>query len=653
MSPNIKFVTSRRESHSVRGVPTLDCSSLEIVIEELKQSFGNEIAIDLETTGLDYLDNHPVLLVIGNNSVQFVIDYSSFSKSEITALMYAQKGKLILGHNLGFDLPFLLKRHGQVFTMEQIYDTMIAEQVLVKGTKASVGLDNTIKRRLNKQVYPDKKIRMEFTKMSAKNPFFDDRHIIYAGTDVAYLSDLKEVQTSFIKKYNQTELLSTNNKVLLVASQMKVDGMYVDKDAWMSLYYENLKKSDNLELFMDTELITLGVKQGKKRIKQRSLQTDIFGGAVDVVNNNTENINYGSSSQVLDVFRALKLPIPKSAKEDKDSIGEATIQQYLINHPTSKLKNFLGLLLQYKFVSKQANTFGKKWVEKYVKEDNRVHASFGVNRTATGRFSCSSPNIQQLPSDKRFRECFVGENNNLIFTCDYSSAELRILASLSGDKIMLDLLSKNADLHGYAATRVLRYLTGDETVIVDKKNNTEFRTSMKNVIFGLLYGAGVQKIAELLDISSTKAQQVYSILEVTFPQAFDYLDKVSSFGTSNGYIIFDDVYNQRRWFEDYFTGGLDKRTRGIIERACKNSPIQGQNGQMMKLAMVNVASYTLENRLRSKIISTVHDELVIELYEGEESHSEMFALLMKQAGDYFLRGIEMEAEPTIKKCWSK
>jgi DNA polymerase-1 len=219
---------------------------------------------------------------------------------------------------------------------------------------------------------------------------------------------------------------------------------------------------------------------------------------------------------------------------------------------------------------------------------------------------------------------------------------------------MLDLLRTNGDLHGYAATKAYRYLFKDQNAIVDKNNNSEFRGKMKNVIFGLLYGAGVQRIAELLDINKSKAEKVYEILQKTFPQAFDYLEKVASFGVDNGYVLVDSKWNQRRWFKEFFDNSyLTKTQKSAIERYCKNTPIQAQNGQMMKKALVDVYNFIEEHHLGSRIISTVHDEMVIEIGEGEEKYSENFALLMKQAGDYFLEGIEMEAEPSIKKCWSK
>jgi DNA polymerase-1 len=625
-------------------------------LNQLTYKGTNLVGLDLETTGLSFYKDDILLIVLGNETDQYVLDWyglkndSNFKLSDLF-----QDSKLsYLGHNLLFDLPFLIHR-GVDFSIDQVCDTMIAEQILIKGTKKSASLKDTLKRRLG-ITEVNKAIRMEFVAMKNVVPIFDNRHIEYASGDIEFLSAIYGKQNEHLTRLKQLDLLDLNNKNVGISAKMGLKGMYVDRGAWMKLYYANLKKADELEIRMDEELVSLGFGRIKKRVKVRFEQTDLFGGiGVDVVNKNINHLNYASPAQCLDVFKAFNLPIPKSVKEDKKSVGEATLQQYLLNHPTTLLKDWIKLLIEYKVTLKLTKSFGKKWLEEHLDENSRVHATFVVNRTATGRFLAKNPNLQQIPSIKEFRQCFKAPQGRKIWTCDYSSAELRILASLSRDEAMLRILSEGGDLHGYVATPVYRYLFKDETAIVDKNNNGGFRTKMKNVIFGLLYGAGVNKIAELLDISSMKAEQVYQILQKTFPEAFDYLDKMSSFGVNNGYIIIEPILNQRRWFQEYFDNGgyLTKSEKGSVERACKNTPIQATNGQMMKQALIYVDNYITENKLSSFIVSTVHDEMVVEVGEGEEPHVEAFKSLMKKAGDEFLSGVEMEVEDKVLECWSK
>lgn len=610
-------------------------------------TFPEYSCLDLETTGLVFNKNSILLVVLGDENVQYVVDWVSVDKS----LLFKKMGgiKQFIGHNLSFDLPWLIER-GFNFYTGQIYDTMETELTLIKGTSHSVSLKETVKRRLGIDVF-DKGITKEFTFMNKFDPYFEDRHIEYAGKDIIYLDQVRKEQEKYLQKYGQEELTSYNNDMVIVTSYMKTYGMYVDKNKWMRLYYDNLKKVDQLELELDEELNKLGYRQ-KQRKKSRFVQLDILGGSNDVVNKNQNNINYSSPAQIIDIFRSLKQPVPKSTKEDKNSIGTPTLQQYLIEKPDTVLKNFINKLIEYKDVSKKSSTFGKSWVDEFVGDDSRVRATFKINRTTTGRLSCSDPNLQQIPADQRFRECFTGEKDNFIWGADLSGAELKILASLSKDEVMLDLIKNNGDIHGYAASKVLRYLTGDDTVIVDKNTNKEFRTRMKNVIFGLSYGSGVGKIAELLDISKFKAEEVYKILKNTFPQTFDYLEKIASFGLSNGYVIFEKKWNGRRWFPEIFNNPTSSQ-KSAVERYCKNSPIQGTNAIMIKKAMVDIFKYLEINNLKSKLIASVHDEILIEVTPDELDHCNKFEQIMLQASNYFLDGVEMEVESYVDKNWKK
>ena len=165
----------------------------------------------------------------------------------------------------------------------------------------------------------------------------------------------------------------------------------------------------------------------------------------------------------------------------------------------------------------------------------------------------------------------------------------------------------------------------------------------------------MSKIAELLDISKIRAEKVYSIMSETLPDVFKYLDNVSEFGVKNGYIIFEDKWKQRRWFEEVLSSGfVSQSDKSKIERFCKNTPIQGINAQMVKVALTNIDNYIVTNNLESKIVLTVHDEIVVDVPPTELDCCSNFKKLMKEAGDMFLNnGIEMEVEDVISDYWTK
>jgi DNA polymerase-1 len=177
---------------------------------------------------------------------------------------------------------------------------------------------------------------------------------------------------------------------------------------------------------------------------------------------------------------------------------------------------------------------------------------------------------------------------------------------------------------------------------------------MKTVNFGIAYGASGSKIGKVLNVPKAKGDKVLQIMEATIPKTFEFLENQSLTGQTVGKIKFDNIYNQIRYFENVIKGEkLSEQALAAIGRESKNCAIQGQNGQMVKLALVNIFNYIRANNLKSFLISTVHDEIVVEVVEGEEVHCEIYKKFMQNAGDYFLSGVKMEAEGGLNKVWSK
>tara|TARA_R110000850_G_scaffold187697_1_gene313472 strand:- start:5077 stop:7011 length:1935 start_codon:yes stop_codon:yes gene_type:complete len=625
----------------------------QIQLEQVE--LGDLSTLDLETTGLKFNHHSIIFVIVGTKENQYVIDYNFVDVEKLKILL--SRPKIYLGHNLSFDLPFLIER-GFTFTTGQVYDSMETELTLVKGTMHSVSLQNTLKRRLGVDDL-DKGITMEFTRMSPTNPHFEDRHIEYAYKDVLHLEDLREEQLRIITKLKQNQVVRYNNEMVVVVSYMKVTGMPLNKDKWMDLYYANLKRCDELEIELDGELNKLGLIQ-KARLKIRYIQTDLLGGGTDVVNVNKNHINYASPDQIKDIFSHFNQPIPKVNKKvngkqvEKDTTGTKELEDYLLSRPKSILKGFLEVLIQYRVYSKRVSTYGKSFLEEHLTSKGRVHPDFKINRTATGRMSSNNPNAQNIPALKEFRECFEAVGTDSMFTCDLSSAELRILASLADDKVLKGLYENGEDLHSYLATPAFRYLKDDPTFVVSKKQNSELRTLMKTVNFGIAYGASASKVGKVLNVSKQKAERVLEIMKLTIPATFKFLEKQEWTGQNIGIVKFDNVWNQVRYFEQVAKGEeVTKEALSAIGREAKNCAIQGVNGQMIKLALVNIFNYIREHNLKSRIISAVHDEVVIEVAEGEESHCDNYKLMMEVAGDFFLDGVKMEAEGGLNKCWSK
>lgn len=650
-SKQILFVSERSLPVSFETIP----------LEQV--SLSDTSTLDLETTGLVFNYHKILLVILSNEQYVYVVDYNFVRRSDLFDKM--SNVKLFLGHNLSFDLPFLIEE-GFTIRTGQVYDTMETELTLVKGTKESVSLLNTLKRRLGIDVL-DKSITEEFTYMSVNNCYFEDRHIRYAGEDVLYLEQIRDKQMNFVRANNQEELVQLNNNMVVVASYMKFYGMYINVEKWMAIYYENLKKCDQIEVELDKELALLGLEQ-KKRVKQRTVQLDAFDvlKGEDIVNKNLNHINYGSPDQIKNIFRYFNEPIPKATKkvkgvsEEKETTGTGELEQFLIRRPNSKLAPFIKKLIEYRVYQKRVSTYGKSFIEEHVsKKTGRIHPDFKINRTATGRLSSNNPNAQNIPALKEYRECFEGQGENLIYTCDLSSAELRILASLSSDTTLQKLYRDGEDLHGYLATPVYRYLFNDKTAVVDKKNHSDFRNRMKSVNFGIAYGASGSKVAQVLNIEKGKGDHVLDIISEVIPNAFNFLEEQRQVGMEVGIITFDDIYNQKRYFEKVVRRGrgedvmISASELAGYGREAMNCRLQGVNGQMIKLALVTIFDYICDKGLKSRIISSVHDEIVIEVDPNEKEHCDFYRKAMIECSNYFLRGVEMEVEDKLLKVWSK
>jgi DNA polymerase-1 len=340
--------------------------------------------------------------------------------------------------------------------------------------------------------------------------------------------------------------------------------------------------------------------------------------------------------------------------ESKDTTGANELAEYLLEHPTSPIKDFLVLLLEYKIIKKRISTYGREFLIQHCDDNNKIHPTYRVNRTATGRLSSSEPNAQNIPNKKEFRSCFIGENDNLLWTADLSSAELRILASLSDDETLKKLFRDGEDLHSYLATPVLRYLSGDKEVTVTKKTHPEFRTTMKTVNFSLVYGASATKVGKVLNVSKQKAERVLEILKSVIPNALTYLERQEIKGQTHGKIVFDEIWNQARYFEPVLKKeNVSREKMAGIGREAKNAAIQGVNSQMLKFAMVNIFNYLRENKLKSRMAINVHDELVVETFPDEIEHCEQFERILISSSNYFLSGVEMQVESNLGKEWSK
>ena len=284
------------------------------------------------------------------------------------------------------------------------------------------------------------------------------------------------------------------------------------------------------------------------------------------------------------------------------------------------------LVIEHRELSKLISTYLDALPVLMDPQTKRLHTSFNQTVTATGRLSSSDPNLQNIPVrtelGQQVRRAFVAEKGMKLLSADYSQIELRIVASLSGDKTMLDIFSRHEDIH--AATAAVIHNVSLEKV------TPKMRYAAKEVNFGVLYGMGAWGLAARTDLSREEAQEFIAKYFQTFSGLNEYLEQTKALAKSLGYV--ETLFGRKRYLPELKSGVAQVRT--AAERMAVNMPIQGTAADLMKLAMIQVYKGLPAVSGRAKLVLQVHDELVLEVPKGE----------IKQVGEFVKESMETVAK---------
>ena len=319
------------------------------------------------------------------------------------------------------------------------------------------------------------------------------------------------------------------------------------------------------------------------------------------------NVNSPKQLQAV-LFDELKFPKTKKIKTGFTTDGESL--EWLAvktKHPLPKH------LLRIREVNKLLTTVDG--LIGAIASDGRIHTSFQQTVAATGRLSSTEPNLQNIPirtdEGRLIRDCFIAQKpyENLL-TADYSQIEMRIMAHLSNDKGLIEAFELGEDLHSTVASQVF----GVKSTEVD----AEMRRTIKAMSYGLAYGLSSFGLAQQLDIDPNAASELMSKYFERFGGIRDYLKTVVVAAREKGYT--ETVLGRRRYLPDL--NHENRQRREIAERAALNAPIQGSAADIIKIAMLNVSKEINENKLKSRLLLQVHDELILEVAQGEKEKLE-------------------------------
>ena len=330
------------------------------------------------------------------------------------------------------------------------------------------------------------------------------------------------------------------------------------------------------------------------------VQTVIFGLA-------GQDFNINSPKQLGEIlFDKLKLdPKAKKTKTGQYMTGEDILSKLeLQNHEIARK------ILDFRELQKLKSTYVDALPQLISPKTGRIHTSFNQAVTATGRLSSTNPNLQNIPirtaRGREIRKAFIPKNDDfLILSADYSQIELRIMAAFAKDESMIEAFNQGRDIHATTAAKVFNVSLDEVT--------SEMRRKAKTVNFGIIYGVSAFGLAEQIGVSRTEAKELIDNYWKEFPSIKKYMNDAVIIARDNGYV--ETILGRRRYLRDINSQNMVER--GFAERNAVNAPIQGSAADMIKIAMIKVNDFIKQEKLQSRIILTVHDELVFDVHKSE------------------------------------
>jgi DNA polymerase-1 len=586
-------------------------SAIKKLVAELKKH--NEICFDTETTGIDANDAELVGLSFSVTPGEaFYVPCPADQKrtKEILAhfeSLFADKKKTWIGQNTKYDL-LVLKWYG-VEISGNLFDTMLAHYVIEPDGKRS--MDILSERFLGYEpVHIEELIGKKGKTQGNMRDVEVEKIKEYAGEDADITLQLKNIFVPLLKSKEVEKVFNeVENPLVKVLVDMEFEGIRID---------EEFLKEYSKELEKDAKKAEEGV------YKQAGVR-----------------FNLASPKQLGEVlFDKLKLdPSAKKTKTGQYQTGEDVLLKL-----AAKGHQIVDDILTFRELTKLKSTYVDALPLMINKKTGRVHTSYAQAVAVTGRLSSNNPNLQNIPvrtdRGKEIRKAFIPrDSKHILLSADYSQIELRIVAAISGDANMCKAFQDGTDIHTATAARVYN--------IEEKDVTKEMRYKAKSVNFGIIYGQGAFGLADNLGISRTEAKEIIDNYKKQFPGIQKYMDDTINFARETGYV--ETLMGRKRWLRDINSANFT--VRGFAERNAINSPIQGTAADMIKLAMQKVQAAMKKEKMQSKMLLQVHDELVFDALKSEVKELKPLILENMQTAMLLPHNVPVIAECGEGKNW--
>lgn len=578
-----------------------------------------------------------VMVQMGDKEKQFIIDYRSVGLGKLLSLL-TDPEVTIVGQNIKFEYLHFL--HNEGIRINNLYDTMISEQVLFNGLNPNSSLKALNQKYLGIDV--DKTTALEFLKIGSRP--FTLRQIRYGAEDILYPLLIREKQLPQLIDKNLTSCMSLEMKFLECLGDIEYKGMTFNKERWFKTYKANLAEADNIKQQLNQ--FVLSNYRGTSFIDR---QLDLFSDELKC------NIQWTSSKQVIGFLRHLSAcPIERSKATGKMAYTvNANVLKSSLNtinkEQPEHIKEFLNLYMSFKETMQSCTTFGEDFFKHINPITNRLHSNYRQILN-TGRISSGNPNLQNIPAYDKFRYAFDCPDGWKIVNADYGGQETVILANVAKEKNMIKLIADGGDMHAFVTKALdpsLAHLSDADI----KKDYKEERQVSKAAGFAIQFGGNGYTIASNLGIPQEQGDAAYDAYFKAFPDLKDYFDRVSAKALRDGYVLIDSISGRKRFYNPP-KNNKDKHT---IYKMALNAPIQGTAGSMTKLAAIYFNTWILDNELNDVMFITnlVHDEINVEVKEEyAKKAAEALEAAMCKAANKWCKIVPLKAEAAIVDYWS-
>ena len=539
-----------------------------------------EVAVDTETDSLD--PNQANLVGISLSSKigkACYIPVGHKSKKSLNIKEVLKKIKPLLedpsikkiGQNIKFDFIVFYKNG---ITLNSMEDTMLMSYVLDAG-KNRHNMDTLSEIHLNhtpikfKDLVGTGKKEINFSEVEvdkAKDYAAEDADVTYRLYKKFYKSLKSE------KLFNIYEIFE--KPLIKILAFMEIEGIKIDNKFLNSLSSKFEKKIEKIQ----KEIFKISKK----------------------------DFNIASPKQLGEViYNDLKIAGLKKTKKGSFATSASVLEDLAF-----KGHQFAKLVLDWRQLSKLKNTYSDSLPEHLNPNTKRIHTSFLLAATTTGRLASSDPNLQNIPikteDGRDIRKAFIAEKDNVLISADYNQIEMRILADLADVKELKKAFKNNEDIHSLTASQIFN---------VDiKKVDKDQRRKAKAINFGIIYGISQYGLAKQINVSNHEAEEFLNAYFAKFPEIKIYMDNTIKFCRKSGYV--NNIFGRRSHFNSINDKNFN--VRNFQERAAINAPIQGSASEIMRLAMIRIDKKLKDEKsIKSKMLLQIHDELIFEVKKSE------------------------------------